>query len=92
MKYEVGITEYTYRGRDEIVGAYTATLYVMVTIVNGVAVHPHPKPCWAYLSIMMECAPESGRFHSVYSVVGGYFEFVQQSPDDILTNIPYRKL
>jgi hypothetical protein len=41
MKYEVGITEYTYRGRDEIVGAYTATLYVMVTIVNGVAVHPH---------------------------------------------------
>jgi hypothetical protein len=32
-------------------------------------VHPPPSPDWANFSTLMECTPESGRCHSVYSVV-----------------------
>jgi hypothetical protein len=31
-------------------------------------VNPPPPPAWTDFSIMMECTPESGRCHSVYSV------------------------
>jgi hypothetical protein len=38
------------------------------TVVKGVGRAPPPSPAWANFSIMMECRPESGRCHSVYSV------------------------
>jgi len=41
----------------------------MVDIVNGVGVHLPPSPAWADFTLMMECTPESGHGHSVYSVV-----------------------
>jgi hypothetical protein len=34
-----------------------------------VGVHPPPSRAWANFSIMMECMPESGRCHSVYSLL-----------------------
>jgi hypothetical protein len=48
-------------------GAYTATLYVMVTIKKGVGEHPPHSPARADIdfSIMMECTPEIGHCHSV---------------------------
>ncbi len=62
----------TYRGRDEIGASvsalertYTATLYLMVTIVKGGRRAPPPSPAWVDFSTMMQCTPESGRCHSV---------------------------
>jgi hypothetical protein len=71
----------TYRGRGEIGGVYlsalsagayeyTTTLNVIVDIVQGGESAPHPpSPAWVDFTLMMECTPESGRCHSVYSVV-----------------------
>ncbi len=50
-------------------GAYTATLLVMVNVINGVGVHPPPSPARANFTFMTECAPESSHCNSVYSVV-----------------------
>ncbi len=36
---------------------------------RGWSCTPPPSPAWADFSIMMECKPESGHCHSVYSVV-----------------------
>ncbi len=36
---------------------------------GGMGVHPHPHQPGLIFSIMMECTPESGRCHSVFSVV-----------------------
>jgi hypothetical protein len=46
-------------------GAYTTTWYMMVDLVRGAG----RADAWANFSIMMECSPESGYRHSVYSVV-----------------------
>jgi hypothetical protein len=46
-------------------GAYTATLYVMITIVKGGERAPPNSIAWANFSIMIECTPESGNCHSV---------------------------
>jgi hypothetical protein len=48
---------------------YTTTLYVMVDKVKGVGRVPPTLTTQADFSIMMECTPESGSCHSVYSVV-----------------------
>jgi hypothetical protein len=50
-------------------GAYITTLFVIVDIVKGGGRAPPSSPVWANYSIMMECSPESGCCHSVYSVV-----------------------
>ncbi len=49
-------------------GAYTATLLVMVNVMKGGGRAPLPSPAWANFTLMMECAPESSRCYSVYSV------------------------
>ncbi len=50
-------------------GEYTTTLYVMVDIVKGDGrAPPPPSPVRANFPIMMECTPESGHCHSMYSV------------------------
>jgi hypothetical protein len=68
-------------GRDEIggvssvsahsAGAYTATVYVLVTKVKGGG--RAPSPAWSNFSIMMECMPESGRCHSVCTLWFRFF-------------------
>ena len=50
-------------------GAYTATLLVMVMVVKGGGRAPLTLISQANFTLMMECTPESGRYHSVYSVV-----------------------
>ncbi len=45
---------------------------------KGVVVHP--SPAWANFSIMMECSPESGHYHSVCTLWS-------QKPDDAKYNI-----
>jgi hypothetical protein len=35
---------------------------------DGMGMHPPSLPAWANFSIMMECTPESGRCHSVYTL------------------------
>jgi hypothetical protein len=50
-------------------GAYTATLLVMVNAMKGGGVDPPPTPAWANFTLVMECTPESGNYHSVHSVV-----------------------
>jgi hypothetical protein len=50
-------------------GAYTATLLVMVNVMNGVGMHPPPSPAWANFTLIIECTPESSSCYSVYSVV-----------------------
>jgi hypothetical protein len=48
-------------------GAYTKTLLVMVDgSERGRGGAPPPKPGWPDVTIMMECSPESGRYHSVF--------------------------
>jgi hypothetical protein len=62
----------TYIGRDvsaHSAGAYTATLLVRVNVVKGVGRAPPTLTSQANFTLMMECTPESGRYHSVYSVV-----------------------
>ncbi len=49
--------------------AYTTALYVMVDEGNGGGRAPPIPTSLGYFSIMIECMPESGRCHSVYSVV-----------------------
>jgi hypothetical protein len=50
-------------------GVYTTTLYMLVRYSErGWACTPHPE-ARADLTLMMECTPESGHCHSVYSVV-----------------------
>jgi hypothetical protein len=49
-------------------GDVSAILYMMVNIVKGVGVHPPPSPAWANFSIMMECTPEHGSCHSVFTL------------------------
>ncbi len=34
--------------------------------------HPPSSPAWANFAIMMECMPESGRYHCVYSVTSPF--------------------
>jgi hypothetical protein len=52
------------------VGAYTATLLVMVNVIKGGwACTPRPSPGQANFTLMTECTPESRRYYSVYSVV-----------------------
>jgi hypothetical protein len=74
------ITEYIFsRGVEEnrgsvtafTAGAYTTTSLVMVDRVKreGACTPLPPSPGWADFTIMMECMPESGNCHSVYSVV-----------------------
>jgi hypothetical protein len=50
-------------------GAYTATLLVMVIVVKGSGRAPPTLTSQANFTLMMECTPESGRYHSMYSVV-----------------------
>ncbi len=52
-----------------LAGAYTATLLVRVNVVKGGGRAPPPLPARANFTLMMECTPEIGRYHSVYSVV-----------------------
>ena len=68
----------TYIGRDETGSVYLPTqlertlqlcTYVMVTIVKGGGRAPPTLTSQANFTLMMECTPESGRYHSVYSVV-----------------------
>ncbi len=67
---ETSIPQSTYRGRDEIegtylplsAGAYTSTLYVMVTRVKG---GRHVPLHQLDFSIMIECMPEIGNYHFV---------------------------
>ncbi len=49
-------------------GAYSITLIDILDRVKG-GVHLPPSLGWADFTILMECTPESGRCHSVYSVV-----------------------
>jgi hypothetical protein len=67
------IGQNTERGRDEIgsvsalsAGAYTATLYGMVTRMKGSGCAPPPSVARADFSIMMECTPDIGNVHSVF--------------------------
>jgi hypothetical protein len=60
-------------------GTYTSTLYVMVNIMKGGG----RAPAWANFSIMMECTPECGRCHSVYSAVSPH-------PDQAIKVFPRR--
>ncbi len=49
-------------------GAYSATLFVIVTIVNRVGRAPPPSPlspARADFTIMIDCTPEIGHFRSV---------------------------
>ncbi len=46
----------------------TATLLVMVNVVKGGGRAPPTLTSQANFTLMMECTPESGRCHSVYSV------------------------
>jgi hypothetical protein len=50
-------------------GEYTVTLLVMVIVVKGGGRAPPTLTSQANFTLMMECTPESGRYHSVYSVV-----------------------
>jgi hypothetical protein len=51
-------------------GAYTTTLLLMEDRVKGGGRAPPPSPGWTiFFTIMMECTPDSGHCHSVYSVV-----------------------
>ena len=50
-------------------GAYTATLLVMVIVGKGGGRAPPTLISQANFTLMMECTSESGRYHSVYSVV-----------------------
>jgi hypothetical protein len=68
----------TYIGRDEtgsvylstqLEHTYTATLLVRVNVVKGGGRAPPTLTSQANFTLMMECTPESGRYHSVYSVV-----------------------
>ncbi len=76
--FPVSGTEYI-GGRDETGGVYLPshlertlklTLYshVIKKRVKGDGRAPPPSPGWANFSIMMECTPESGRCHSVYTL------------------------
>ncbi len=71
-------------------GAYAATLPVMVNIVKGGGhVTPPPPPpsaTFACFSIMMECPTESGRCHSVYSVVKSLYKFKASSGITLLVS------
>jgi hypothetical protein len=74
----------TYIGRDETGSVYLPTqlertlqLYcsttititmVMVIVVKGGGRAPPTLISQANFTLMMECTPESGRYHSVYSV------------------------
>ncbi len=49
-------------------GAYTATLLVMVNVVKGGGRALPTLTSQANFTLMIECTPESGRYHSVYSV------------------------
>ncbi len=76
-------TQSSYRDRVEtelvylpsqLQGAYTTTLYVMIDRVKGgggacTSIVLQPSLAWANFSIIMECTPESGRCHALYSVV-----------------------
>jgi hypothetical protein len=72
----------TYRGRGEIGAEYLpsqleCTLCATTFLVMGergpeggrAPPRPPPSPGWADFTIMMECTPEIGHCHSVYSVV-----------------------
>ncbi len=51
------------------VGAYTATLLVMVHVMKGVGRAPPTLTSQANFTLMTECTPESRRYYSAYSVV-----------------------
>ncbi len=48
------------------------TLYMMVDMVKGGGRAPPLSPACADFILMMECTPESGHCHSVYSVAVTY--------------------
>ncbi len=50
------------------VASIATLLYEMVDRRKGGGRAPPPSAAWADFSIMLECTPESGRCHSVYSV------------------------
>jgi hypothetical protein len=99
-RYEQTFSIYYHRvhiGVDEIgggdgvsslsAGAYTATLYVMVTIKKGGGRAPPHSPARADFSIMMECTPEFGHCHSVYPVVITRHKFVHCTLQDLKISI-----
>ncbi len=49
--------------------AYTATLLVRVNVVKGDGRAPPTLTSQANFTLMMECTPESGRYHSVVYTV-----------------------
>ena len=56
-----------HRDRDEIRGEYLSSQLECT-----------PAPAWGNFYIMMECTPESGRYHSVYSVEYITIKFVRK--------------
>jgi hypothetical protein len=47
----------------------TPQVCIIVDIVKGGGACTPPFPAWADFSIMINCSPESGRCHSVYSAL-----------------------